>query len=143
MPADAAGWELRVVQAGQTAELRRAVLRPGGAAMPGDDDPTAVHVAAYAPSGDMVACGNVRQDPTRKVWRIRGMATAEAARGQGAGTAVLAALIGHGRSGGARLVWCNARLPAQRLYERAGLTTWGESWQDPDLGPHIVMWRTL
>jgi hypothetical protein len=42
-----------------------------------------------------------------------------------------------------RLLWCNARTPARRCYERAGLQTRGEPWDDPEIGPHVAMWREL
>ena len=31
------------------------------------------------------------------------------------------------------------RTPAQPFYERAGLRAWGEPWDDPAIGPHVVM----
>ena len=76
-------------------------------------------------------------------WRLRGMATAEPMRSSGVGTAVLAAVVDHVQSNGGGLLWCNARLPAVPFYERNGFTTRGESWVDPDIGPHVAMERTV
>ena len=138
---------IREVTAAETAELRRQVLRAGRAVpMPGDGDP-AFHVGVY--DGDvLVATGNVRVDPApwepdRPAWRLRGMATAPEHRGRGAGALVLEALVAHARAHGGGILWCNARTPAQRFYERAGLATRGEPWTDPEIGPHVVMWTTL
>jgi len=39
-------------------------------------------------------------------------------RGQGAGAAVLDALLAHALAAGAQRIWCNARTPARSLYER-------------------------
>lgn len=133
--------------AAETAELRRQVLRGGRpVALPGDADP-AFHVGVYD-DGTLVGTGSVRVDPAPwepgvPAWRLRGMATAPEARGRGVGALVLAALVQHAREHGGGVLWCNARTPAQRFYERAGLVTRGEPWEDPEIGPHVVMWTTL
>jgi len=35
------------------------------------------------------------------------------------------------------------RLVGERRYERAGFVTRGEPWDDPEIGPHVAMWRTV
>jgi GNAT superfamily N-acetyltransferase len=110
-----------------------------------DDD----HIAfvALGPDDAVLATAVVKPEPCPwrpeepSAWRLRGVATAPEARNQGIGTAVLDAVIAHVEAAGGRLLWCNARTPAQTLYERAGFTTEGERWTDPDIGPHIRMWR--
>lgn len=92
-------------------------------------------VAPGAPPGDLAALTG-----PGPAWRVRAMATRPDARGVGVGTAVLEALFSHVRARGGGVVWCNARVPARRLYERAGLTVFGDVWVDPDIGPHVVMW---
>jgi len=140
--------EVRRVAAPDTAELRRVVLRGGRpVALPGDDDPTAVHVGAY--DGDLlVATGNVRREPAPwapgvPAWRLRGMATDDGRRGEGIGALVLAALLEHCRSEGGGELWCNARTDARSFYLRAGFTEVGEEWVDPEIGPHVQMRRDL
>lgn len=76
-------------------------------------------------------------------WRLRGMATQPDHRGQGLGGQVLVRALDELRLRDATLVWCNARLPAVGLYERAGFTVAGEPWEDPLLGPHLRMHRDL
>jgi predicted GNAT family N-acyltransferase len=71
------------------------------------------------------------------------MATADGRRSEGIGAAVLAVVIAHVASHGGGLLWCNARLPAVEFYGRAGFLTKGETWADPDIGPHIVMSRDV
>jgi predicted GNAT family N-acyltransferase len=44
---------------------------------------------------------------------------------------------------GGGLLWCNARVPAINLYRRGGFVEHGEMWEDPDIGPHVVMWRLV
>jgi GNAT superfamily N-acetyltransferase len=140
--------ELRRVTAADTADLRRLVLRGGRpVALPGDDDPAAVHVGAF--EGDaLLATGNVRREPApwaphEPAWRLRGMATAAERRGQGLGRLVLDALVEHCRSHGGGELWCNARTPARSFYLRAGFAEVGEEWVDPEIGPHVRMRRPL
>jgi predicted GNAT family N-acyltransferase len=140
--------EVRRVTAQDTADLRRRVLRAGRpVALPGDDDPTAVHVGVF--DGDqLVGTGNVRREPAPwapqvPAWRLRGMATEEDRRGQGIGERVLGALVAHCRAEGGGEVWCNARTPARTFYRRAGFTEVGEEWEDPEIGPHVRMRLTL
>jgi ribosomal protein S18 acetylase RimI-like enzyme len=71
------------------------------------------------------------------------MATRPEARGKGAGTAVLSALLDHARSHGAAGVWASVRVPARSLYERAGFATVSEEFEPPHIGPHVIMSRGL
>lgn len=136
--------EVRRVSAAETVDLRRRVLRGGRpVALPGDDDPSAVHVGAYD-DDELLATGNVRREsapwaPAVPAWRLRGMATEPARRGEGVGALVLAALLEHCRAQGGGELWCNARTPARSFYARAGFTEVGEEWVDPEIGPHVRM----
>lgn len=76
-------------------------------------------------------------------WRVRGMATVPEARGRGAGTAVLNALLDHARSRGAVGVWASVRVRARSLYERAGFVTASDEFEPPHIGPHVIMTREL
>jgi GNAT superfamily N-acetyltransferase len=121
--------------------LRAAVLRPGpppeAVVWPGDDDPRAGHVALRDDDGEVMAVGSVV--PAGGGWRVRGMATAPAARGRGLGARVLAELIDHARAQGASLIWCNARVGAVGLYARAGFVAVGDPFEEPGIGPHRRM----
>jgi GNAT superfamily N-acetyltransferase len=144
--------------------LRHGVLRPGRpeseSLYPEDLDPATVHVAARVSgsvSGEraerteaVLAVGTALRsappwDPgvSGAAWRVRGMATAAQWRGRGLGAAVLDALVSAVTAAGATVVWCNARVPARRLYERAGFSVRGDVFDVPHLGPHLVMWRTV
>ena len=67
------------------------------------------------------------------------MATDPATRDRGLGSQVLAELIAHARAQGAELIWCNARVGALSLYERAGFVAEGEEFDEPGIGPHRRM----
>jgi GNAT superfamily N-acetyltransferase len=146
------------VKVGETLALRRAVLRPHQTleevALPGDDDPSTVALAAVDPEGAVLSVAQVTLEEApfpiddlapagTSEWRLRGMATQPDARHQGIGSAVLQTAIAYVASQGGGLLWCNARVPATGLYRRAGFTTYAEEWLDPDIGPHIVMWRLV
>ena len=92
---------------------------------------------------ELIAVGLIGPEGEPGTWRVRGMATAPAARGRGAGSAVLKALLEHARSRGAQRVWANVRIGARTLYERAGLRVVSEVFELPDIGPHVVMRREL
>jgi GNAT superfamily N-acetyltransferase len=106
-------------------------------ALPGDDDPRAAHFAVRDGDGEVIAVGTIV--PEEPGFRVRGMATAPPARGQGLGSVVLDALLAHAREQGADVVWCAARPRAQSLYARAGFVPDGEPWMEPGLGPHQRM----
>lgn len=141
------------VPAAITHPLRRRVLRPGAppdrVRFPGDDQPDSAAFAARTPDGQVVGTAVVYPEPCPwapdrpAAWRLRGMATDEAWRGAGVGGRVLAALLAHVRASGGALVWCNARVPARSFYERAGFRAHGDPWLDPEIGPHVAMWRDV
>jgi GNAT superfamily N-acetyltransferase len=67
------------------------------------------------------------------------MATAPERRSTGIGSALFGAVFGHVAGCGGGLLWCNARLAAVGFYERAGMVTTGDVWEEPVIGPHIAM----
>jgi GNAT superfamily N-acetyltransferase len=91
----------------------------------------------------LVGVGLIGPEGEPGTWRVRGMATAPDARGQGAGSAVLNALLDHARGNGALRVWASVRIGARTLYERAGFRGASEEFEVPDIGPHLVMSREL
>jgi GNAT superfamily N-acetyltransferase len=141
------------VPVADTYPLRRAVLRPGlplsSVHLAADADTATAAIAARTADGEVVGAAVVMPAPCPWMperpgaWRLRGMATAEGRRGAGVGARVLQAAVDHVAAAGGTLVWCNARVPARRFYERAGFAAHGEEWVDPDIGPHVAMWRPL
>ena len=130
---------VEAVPASITFPLRQQVLRthqaPGQLALPGDDDPDTCHVAALTPAGEVVGTANVRRQAppwepgADDTWRLRGMATSPELRGRGIGARLLQSVLAH--------------VDAHGFYEHAGFVTRGEPWIEPDLGPHVVMWRQV
>ncbi|MGD1057296.1 MAG: GNAT family N-acetyltransferase [Solirubrobacteraceae bacterium] len=124
----------------QTRALRQAILRPHETLeeLAADEPSNAFAVGAFK-DGELVAVGLIAPDGGPGAWRVRGMATAPHARGVGAGTEVLVALVRRALEHGASRVWCNARTPARSLYERAGFHVISEEFELPQIGPHFVM----
>lgn len=124
----------------QTRPLRQAVLRPHQtlSELERGERADAWAAGAYL-DGELIAVGWVAPEGEPGSWRVRGMATVPEARGRGAGAAVLRALLAHARSRGATRIWCNARVPARSLYQRAGLRVVSEPFELPEIGPHVVM----
>lgn len=134
--------------------LRKAVLRPylgpdDEYVLPDDFAPTTVAFAARTDDDVVVSVARLTPEPPpfererAQGWRLRAMATAPSVRNQGVGGAVLDAVIAYIAAQGGGTLWCNARVAAKGLYARAGLETWGEEWEEPEIGPHVVMWRTV
>jgi predicted GNAT family N-acyltransferase len=139
------------VPAEVTYELRGAVLRPNGGEITwaGDDDPATFHLAARTDDGTVV--GVVRFSPSpcpwrplpRAPWQLRGMATAAAVRGSGAGRRLVAEGLTRVAARGGDLVWCDARTSAAGFYERMGFVVVTEEFDRPGIGPHVGMCREL
>lgn len=136
-----------------TRELRRRVLRPSWAAdaeMHGDENPDAVHFAAFDDDSTLVAACLVfpRAFPARPAqagaWQLRGMATVEGRRSSGIGARLLAATVEEVQRRGGRLIWCEARSSAMRFYARHGFSVDGVEYSHSETGiPHHLMWRDL
>jgi GNAT superfamily N-acetyltransferase len=134
---------VREISLAETRPLRQAVLRPHETVddMAADEPSSEVLAVGAFDRGVLIAVGLVAPDGEPDVWRVRSMATAPRARGNGTGTAILDALVRHAIAHGASRVWCNARTPARSLYERAGFHAISEEFELPNIGPHVVMER--
>lgn len=141
----------------RTYALRHGVLRPhqevAEMGVAGEEGPTAATVGAVTAEGAVVSTGCVVEGPppgglagvvpAGRPFRLRAMATRPDARRSGVGAAVLAALVDHVAAEDGAVLWCNARLGAVPFYEQAGFVRHGEVWEEPMIGPHVVMWRPV
>ena len=120
---------IRPVAVEQTWRLRRDALNPGKD-LPTTLDPRdtiegACHLGWFEDER-LLGVGTVSRislplDPHAIAWFLRGMSVAESERSRGIGSEILAALIAYaaGRDPGG-IIWCHARLPAERFYRRHG-----------------------
>lgn len=135
---------VRPIPIADTRPLRQAVLRAHQTLddLASHETAEAIAVGAFE-GGELVAVGFVTPEGEPGAWRIRGMATAPAARGRGAGLAVLYALVGHAQGKGATRLWANVRVGARSLYQRGGFEITSDVFELPDIGPHVVMSRFI
>jgi GNAT superfamily N-acetyltransferase len=144
--------EIRTITAEETLDLRHAILRAGlpreTAIFPGDHAATSRHFGAFL-DDRLVGVATIHFAPLLDrpdfdpAYQVRGMATVEEVRGQGAGSALLAACLKEAGSVGAQWIWCNARTPAAGFYARHGFTAQGGIFDIPTAGPHYRMIRPL
>ena len=118
--------------------------------MHGDDDPSALHLAALAEDDEPVgACVLLPRGcpafPDRPdAWQLRGMVAAPGIRGTGIGRALTEAALREVRARGGGLVWCDAREAVVGFYERQGFRGTGAVYAHPETGaPHLLMYREL
>jgi predicted GNAT family N-acyltransferase len=100
-------------------------------------DASSLHALAFDASGRAVATGRLLPDG-----HIGRMAVLREARGQGAGAAVLEALMSAARARGEHEVALSAQTHAIAFYERAGFVAEGPEYLDCDI-PHRLMRRGL
>lgn len=144
--------EIRRISAEETLDLRNAILRPGlpreTAIFPGDEKESSRHFGAFL-DGRLVGVATMHDVPLLDrpdfdpAYQLRGMATVEEARGQGVGSALLAACVEEAVQRGAQWMWCNARTPAAGFYAGHGFKTQGGIFDIPMAGPHYRMIRSL
>lgn len=124
--------------------LRAEILRPGlplsQSRYPDDEASATIHLAIRE-DRELLAIGSAFQ--TEEGWRLRGMATVPSRRGEGLGGAILEGLVARIENRGGATVWCNARLTAERFYDRHGFIRTGDVFELPGIGPHIRMERRL
>ncbi|MDQ1441119.1 MAG: hypothetical protein QOG97_1347 [Acidimicrobiaceae bacterium] len=142
------------VAAGVTYPSRHEILRPhqsiAEVGFPGDNDPETGHFAAYDGSIPIGVVTVLHEPPPLPTvadpaawWRLRGMATAGDRRRSGVGSALVGAVLAHVAAHNGTTLWCHARLRALAFYEKQGFVAIGEAWEEPTLGPHVTMWRSV
>jgi GNAT superfamily N-acetyltransferase len=163
MKGDALGILVRQIDVDETLELRQRVLRPGQSprdlVFPGDRDSSSFHAGAFEGGengGPLVGVASVYEQAMEGaeanglgflsgagVWRLRGMAVDDGCRGKGIGGVLLRACVEWVEHGGGRVLWCNARVPAEAFYVAHGFVRHGDVFELPAIGPHVVMSRAL
>ena len=135
---------LRLITEAAGRPLRQRFLRPG---LPATIYPpvAAIHVGAFV-GEHLAACVSLLDEDeaggrTPGVWRLRGMVTDPAHRGQGLGGAVLEFAVSKVREQGARMIWCDGRTTALAFYRRHGFEPVGAEFISPGTGPHFRMIR--
>ena len=148
---------VRPIDAAQACIVRAEVLRPHWTPLqcswPMDDDPRTLHLGGFI-DGKLSGVATFIAEPHEQIgeelrlardsmMKLRGMATRTGFQGTGVGSAVLSHGMNELRERGLSHLWCNARMTALHFYEKHGWVTWGEEFDNPPVGPHIVMWKDL
>ena len=126
-------------------DVLRAGLPPDAAIFEGDHQPTSRHYGAFANTRN-VGCATLHLNRwlDEPAWQLRGMATAADFRNNGLGREILTfiesdILASHP----VHLLWCNARVPAARFYQRLGWQVVSDEFEIPTAGPHLRMVKRL
>lgn len=134
--------------------LRTRILRPAFragqlATYPADADPKTRHFGIFDGHHNM-ACATIQHEPApwapdQPALRLRGMAVDPTYHRQGLGERILNFAMTEVSLAFSEvsLFWCNAREVAYPFYEHMGFDYWGEPFELPKIGPHMVMWRRL
>jgi GNAT superfamily N-acetyltransferase len=123
-------------------DLRHRVLRAGRpretAFFDGDNEIDARHWVARI-GDDVVGVATVLRRPwpagEGPTWQLRGMAVDPTQQGRGIGAALLSTLV----TEVGEALWCNARTTAAGFYERNGWSRRGDTFEIPEVGPHVRM----
>ncbi|MGR9049646.1 GNAT family N-acetyltransferase [Halobacillus faecis] len=139
------------VKAEQTYNLRHKILRPHqpfeACQYNTDQDDDAFHIGAFSDTELVsVASFYLESHPEFQStiqYRLRAMATAEEFRGRGAGREVVHYAESRLKNLKAELLWCKGRTSVQKYYEKLGFKPYGEVFDYPPIGPHVIMYKEL
>jgi GNAT superfamily N-acetyltransferase len=114
---------------------------------PKDDDAGTFHLGVFVDQR-LVGVATYVVDPhpqlaARQPYRLRGMAVLPEYQGLGLGRALIDAAYPRLTASGCDLLWFTAREEAVGFYERQGFARFGEFYDEPLLGPHLVMYKRL
>ena len=139
------------IPSSQAVPLRMNVMRPDEpeekSIYPLDESEDSLHLGAIK-NGELVGIASIfKEDATRKdlsnAWRLRGMATIEAVRGDGHGKALLDMIFDYIAEQGGGNLWCNARMDVAEFYEKSGLQVEGDPYDVEGHGQRVFMWREI
>lgn len=140
--------DIEVVGSDRVRPMRQRVLRPNQSIeqmiYPGDDATDSFHLAAVGVSGQVLGIASFYHEPhplgpMQGDWRLRGMAVEPAMQGRGLGGRIVQVGLHRIRESGGQRLWCNARVSAQRFYEKLGFIAEGDEFEIETIGPHYVM----
>jgi GNAT superfamily N-acetyltransferase len=119
----------------QTELLRSLVLDWRRGPVPGDEDPTAVHLAQLDAAGDVSAAVSYLPHPCPEHPGVRaiylwGMAVSPSVQGRGSGRRLMAEVLKRAGTAGMAMLWLDARDSAVGFYEKCGGAAVGDPYMD-------------
>jgi GNAT superfamily N-acetyltransferase len=120
--------EIRVIRVEAALPVRLASLRPGETLdmVRIENDDEGLHLGAFL-EGELVSVASLFVSGGKA--QFRKFATLPAYQGRGIGTQLLARMIEEAKAAGTREFWCNARLDALSIYQRAGMRPAGTAYE--------------
>ena len=131
--------------------LRHSILRPNQSLedckFDTDNAENAFHVGAFH-EGELITVVSfcIENHPDFSVeqqYRLRAMATREDFRRLGAGRLVVEYAEKIIRDKGVGFLWCKGRTSVQEYYQKLGFIPYGEVFDYPPIGLHIIMYKNL
>lgn len=144
-------FDVRKIEPEMTYSLRHSILRPHQAfedcKYDTDHQEHAFHVGAFY-NGKLISIASfyIENHPDfsiEKQYRLRAMATLEGFRRLGAGRSVVSYAENLIKEQGVDFLWCKARTTAQGYYSKLGFKTYGNVFDYPPIGLHIIMYKKL
>lgn len=144
-------FEVKLIDRAAVYPLRHAILRPhrpyDEIIYESDSHPKTFHVGAFY-QGELISvasfnpeeCSNIQ---SKQQFRLRAMATRTDFRKQGAGKAIVSFAEAKLKADGVEVLWCKGRTTVQGYYESIGFKAFGEVFEYPTLGPHIILFKHL
>lgn len=134
-----------------TLPLRQQMLRQGkpieACVFPGDNDEQTFHLGAFVDNKLVsVASFYFEKHPLmsgENHFRLRGMATLPEHQHKGYSHELLKMAFPIIKQNFCTVVWCNARMSALGFYEKVGFKKIGAPFELSDIGPHILMAKSL
>lgn len=144
-------FKVKLIKAEMTYDLRHKVLRPfltiEDCKYETDFEENTFHVGGFY-KGQLVSIVSFVTDihpdfSYKNQYRLRAMATLDDYRKLGGGRAVVEFGEEILRERGTEFLWCKGRTSVQEYYRRLGFTPYGEIFDYPPTGLHIVMYKIL
>lgn len=143
--------EIKKIEPEMAYNIRHIVLRPHqvieDCKYDTDHEANGFHIGVFS-QGKLISvasfCTEKHPDfPMKNQYRLRAMATLPKYRNIGAGR--LAVSYGESliKEWGVNLLWCKGRTSVQDYYSKLGFTEYGEVFDYPPIGPHIIMYKRL
>lgn len=144
-------FEVKEVKADMIYDLRHKILRPHqkleDCMYDTDNEKYSFHIGAFL-QNKLISIASFCVEKNNaflhdKQYRLRAMATDEYFRNLGAGRAVVFYGEKIIKDKGYDFLWCKARTSVQSYYVKLGFKLYGDVFDYPPIGPHIIMYTIL
>ncbi|SCG82259.1 acetyltransferase [Proteiniborus sp. DW1] len=143
--------EIKEIKPELTYNIRHTILRPlqpiEDSMFDTDHAENSFHIGAfYQERLISVASFITEKNPnflSEKQYRLRQMATLEEFRKLGAGRSIVNFAENIIKERGFDFLWCKGRVSVQEYYKKLGFKSYGEVFDYPPIGLHIIMYKEL